>query len=613
MAGVSESRATLPAHKIREQASKILQTPDFADFPRTHAFLSFVIEETLSGRASELKEAIIGVEVFGREPGYDCKADSVVRTQARRVREKLGEYYHSAGKADAIRIEIPKGTYVPEFHEVEASPQPSHTRVFPIWQMILIAVILVIGGILFERRYRSPAIEMRLPAIAVLPFMDLDPGHHLEALANGLAEDLERDLSRSKQLRVHASPPANLTADQRSDYRTLSHRLGVDVLLDGQIVTSDGHSEIRVSLVRAADNSLLWTDHFPSTDNAGTIERKIEGEVASALGVKLTAASAHIENPKAHDLFFAGRTLWATREAAKTRQAIDLFQQAIQIDPNDALAYMGIADAYGLMLAHGQIDTKTGVERGEQAARKSLELDPSLAEAHAALGLLKCSQWNWKEGDVEYQRAIELNPSYDRAYARDGVVRFMMGDFPAAERLLRESERLNPYAMSLPLIRAEIYYYWRHYDDSENLIQEVLKAEPKNPTAYQLLARDLLEQHHPERALEAIRIPVSQYPNASVYQGELAAYLRDTGRDAEAARMLENVLHPRGSEALDPWGISMMYARMGDKENTLKWLERAFAERIPDLPSMRWDPALDLVRNEPRYRAIVEKIYGKTF
>jgi hypothetical protein len=92
----------------------------------------------------------------------------------------------------------------------------------------------------------------------------------------------------------------------------------------------------------------------------------------------------------------------------------------------------------------------------------------------------------------------------------------------------------------------------------------------------------------------------------------MAAYLRDTGKDVEAARALENVLHPRGSEPLDPWGISMMYARMGDKENTLKWLERAFAERIPDLPSMRWDPALDLVRNEPRYRAIVEKIYGKS-
>ena len=123
-------------------------------------------------------------------------------------------------------------------------------------------------------------------------------------------------------------------------------------------------------------------------------------------------------------------------------------EQALTIDPGYALAYAGIADAYGLMMAHGQMDYSTAVGRGEQAARKALELDPSLAEAHAALGLIESARWQWNDAAAEYQRAIELNPSYDRAFVRAGVNRFELGDFVSAERLMRESERLNPYSIS---------------------------------------------------------------------------------------------------------------------------------------------------------------------
>jgi TolB-like protein/Tfp pilus assembly protein PilF len=600
--------------QVRARLDCILRTSGFASDPRSTAFLSYVVEAALSGRSSEIKESTLGVDVFGRTPGYDCRTDSIVRTQARRVREKLGEYYLSAGQNDPIRIEIPKGSYVPDFRIPEPSMQPvgqERPSGFAAWKtrrtavIAALAVLLIAGSLIASAWLFTP--PTHLPAIAVLPFADLNPERGHESLANGLTEDLERDLSRVRNLRIHARPPAGLLAEERGpDYASLSRRLKVDAVLDGQIVSTPGHTEIRASLIHASDNVILWTDRFSSDGDVLAIERQIEQGVASALRVNLPAL-VRTENPKAHDLFFAGRSLWATRTPANINDAIALYRQALQLDPNYALAYVGIADAYGIMAAHSQIDVKTGVELGEQAARRALHIDPSLAEAHAALGLLDYDQWKWKDADTEFQLAIQLNPSYDRAYSREGIVRFYLGDFPAAERLIRESEHLNPYAMSLPLIRAELYYYWRRFDDSEDLIREVQKAEPKNAAAFQFLSVDFLARRQPAQALEAARSALSEQPDSLGLQTIVAPCLQATGNSAEAAKLIEILLKPG---LVNPYSLALMYARMGDKENTLRRLEESLTQRIPDLPSLRWDPAFDLVRTEPRYQAIVERVYG---
>src|SRR5580704_5426456 len=612
----SLSPASQPSAKqIREQLARILRAPDFVEYPRSSALLAHVVEETLAGRGAQIKEATIGVEVFGCPPGYDSKADSVVRTQARSVRAKLARYYAGEGERDAVLIEIPKGAYVPEFRSLQqkiapAGPPSPNGRFSPRLVTGLLVLAVVVSAAALTIKIAAASRHPRIPALGVLPFVDIDPDRRFDTLAFGITEDLQRDLARVSALRLHATPPAAQLARERSDYAALSRKLAVDALLDGEVAPSGNRAQIRVSLIRASDNSILWTGHFSSDLPAGPMEWQIEQNVAKALGVKLPpVVSARPENPQSHDLYFAARALWATREVEKTRQAIGLFQQALTIDPGYALAYVGIADAYGLMMAHGQIDYSTGVGRGEQAARKALELDPSLAEAHAALGLIESARWQWNDAAAEYQRAIELNPSYDRAFVRAGVNRFELGDFVSAERLMRESERLNPYNMSLPLIRAELYYYWRRYNDSEDLIRDVQKAEPRNGTAFQLLARDFLAQHQPMPALQAAKSAAALFPDNALFNEELVPCLNAAGHSADAAELLRVVLHPHGADPPDDYGLALLYARLGDKENTLKYLQGALDNHVPDLPSMRWDPALDVVRDDPRYRALAAKIY----
>ncbi len=589
---------------VRAQLVRILAAAEFAPFPRSAALLTYVVEEALAGRNDSLKEAVIGVEVFGRSPGYDPKADSIVRTQARRVREKLAEYYQGAGQDDPVRITIPKGAYIPEFVAAVKPPAVPAARASRRMAVAAFSLCLAAAGILLLAWHRGIP---RVTTVGILPFLDRDPAHAYAALAGGLTEDLERDLSRARDLRIHAHP-TGLTPEARADYTEVARRLAVDAVIDGSIVRENGDAEIRVALIRGADRALLWTGRFPATGAIGGTERRIEDAVAAALGVKPPAHAAHTENPRAHDLYFAGRALWATREPAKSRQAIALYEEALRIDPEYALAYMGIADAYALMAGNGQIEPYAAIARGVPAVRRALELDPSLAEAHAAFGMLYLAQRDYQNAAGEYQRAIELNPSYDRAYVRAGTLQFWFGDFPQAEKLIRESERLNPYAMSLPMIRSELYYYWRRYDDSITLAKVVLQADPGYATAYQVMARDYLQKGDAPRAVAAARAAVAKFPDRMLYVSELASYLFRSGQTREAENLAALVLEPGPPDEVDPLVVALMYARMMDREKTLRYLAAAYSARSVDLPSIRFDPALDFVRDDPRYRAIAAKV-----
>ena len=287
---------------IRVQLDRILATRDFSEYPRSAALLKYVVEEALAGRAEGLKEATIGIAVFARDPGYDSKSDSVVRTQARRVREKLVQYY-SAAPADPIRIGIPKGGYVPEFQFAETPVPPARKPPERIWTVAAAAAVLIAIALSFGWR-RVVARDVRLSAVAVLPFADLDPSHRHAALEYGLTEDLERDLSRVTGLRIHATPPADgLTEAERSDYVALSRRLAVDALVDGSVDSS----EIRVSLIRASDATILWAGAFPADEAIGAVERHIEQAVTDSLGLTLPAAvSTHTEIRKRTTCFLQG-------------------------------------------------------------------------------------------------------------------------------------------------------------------------------------------------------------------------------------------------------------------------------------------------------------------
>jgi TolB-like protein/tetratricopeptide (TPR) repeat protein len=597
---------------VRRQVAKILRTADFVSNPRLSAFLRHVVGKALEGRTEEIKEQTVAIEVFGRQPSFDPRTDSIVRTEARRLREKLAYYYLNTGKDDRIVIEVPKGTYVPLMRAVElvAAPALGRTearRYRAPWILIAAAATCVVFAIatVASKRWPGSGAGAAKRTIAVLPFANLDPHTQSAYLSEGVTEDLERDFSRVPGLEVHARPPADARGDL--DYPRLAAKLHVDYLIDGAVERTGNNATMHAVLVRGSNGSIVWTDHFVLGDSPLAAERKIEAGTATALGTPVPTLLARAEDPKAHDLYLQGRNLWAKRDRKATEQAIALFQHALAIDPNYALAWMGIADAYALMTFHGFFPVQEGLKRGEAAATRAVALDPSLAEAHAALGLLKMAQWDWKAADAEYERAIALNPSYDRAYERAGIVRFYLGDFAGGERLMRQSETLNPWSPALPMIRAEVYFYARRYADALDLCHKVQSIDPKDPTAPGLEARVLLQLGQPENALRTqLTAPAPAPPFA------LGSLLYAAGRRDEGLQMLMGAIRDRERNYVDAYHLAISFAQIKDRERTLEWLEKALAERSPDLPSLRAEPPMDFVREDPRFKAVFRKVFERS-
>jgi tetratricopeptide (TPR) repeat protein len=221
--------------------------------------------------------------------------------------------------------------------------------------------------------------------------------------------------------------------------------------------------------------------------------------------------------------------------------------------------------------------------------------------------MLKVAQWDWKTADDEYRRAIELNPSYDRAYVRAGVVRFYLGDFAAAERLIREAEALNPYALSLPLIRAEVYYYSRRYSEEEALVRAVQVAEPKDAGEHALTLAMLAPCLDAERRFnEAVEAARAAAAGDESFTMNLAETLHAAGREKESAALLAEAVR---ANANNPYRLAIAFARLGDREKALAYLQTALEARVPDLPSVRWEPAFDALREDGRYQAIVARIF----
>jgi serine/threonine-protein kinase len=607
--------------QVREQLAKILGDRALGPNERLRLFLTHVVDRTLKGRQSEIKEVTIATEVFGDPGTYDPRVDSRVRTDAKRLREKLAQYYVSDGRLDRVQIELPKGSYVPVFQlrEIPAAAQnpaqneqrpPSHHS--PRWILAAIA-LLVASGFIGYRLRQAPRTVSHAVTLVILPFDSSELDESSRYLAAGLREDLARDLSRIHGLELHASPPADQVDRHKGvDYAAIGKKAKADYVFDASAGPGRDGKEVRAQLIDANDNSVAWVDHFALSDD-DSAERNVAKGIAKALKLELPKAPVRPENARAHDLFLQGRVLAAIRIYGRTQEALALYRKALEIDPDYALAWMGIADAYALMTQNGQIPFADGVNEAEKAAARAIALDPDLADAHASLGLIRMTQWRWPEADRELKRAIDLNPSYDRAYARAGLLKYYLGDFAMGETLVRKAETLSPYSLAIPMLRAQGYIVTRRYQDALDLCESIRGLNPEHVTTYgqEAVALHFLGRH--QQALEAeeklfdfeVRVGGRQRkPDRA-----LAPYLFATGHTNEARQLMDDAIAQRSVKFADAYILAEEWGMMGNRAETLRWLEQALIEHSPDLPSLRVDPMFDFVRGEARYQAVVRKVF----
>ena len=577
----------LSAESIRTQLRKILSSSTFARSERLARFLTFTVEQTLGGRGENLKEFVIGVEVFDKNEKYDPRMDPIVRVEARRLREKLRKYYETEGRDDPLYIDFPTGAYVPLVK----------TR----------AEARVLAG---------PTAIKTENAIAVLPFVNLSSEQENEYFSDGLTEELINALTKVEGLRVVAWSSAFQLKGKERDIRRIAEQLRVRAVLEGSVRRTADRLRITAQLVDTADGHYLWTETYErAIKDVFSIQDEISSAIVGALRIKLTGPAGrslitrYTENLQAYHLYLKGRFYWNKRTEEDFYKALGFFEQAIQIDPNYAPAYAGMSDSYIMLGEHGSVPALSVMRKARATASRALEIDPSLAEAHVSLGSVAgLYEWHWTESEQHFRRALELNPSYPTAHHWYGYDYLApQGRLDEAIAELERAHHLDPLSLIITTSLGTVLDIARQHEKAREYYQRVFELEPGFVRAHLSAGRSYLHQNMCREAIAAFEKARELQPNSPVPLALLAHAYNVSGARAEADRLREAL--DRCCRTCCVSSYLLARAHLGfDHDRAFEFLERACEEHDPRLAHMNVSPIFDCLRHDPRFAALVKRI-----
>ena len=578
--------------QVRGQVDKILASRWFARSERLCRFLRFCVELTLDEKSDQLKEQLVGVEVFDRKGDYDPRTDPIVRVEARRLRSKLKEYYTSSGRPDGLLIELPKGGYVPSFRTLNAS-QPGGPGARP----------QPVANVAEER------------SIAVLPFANLTPEAGADYFSDGLTEELIHLLTRIPRLRVVAWSSMSQLRGREHDLAGIGQELKVATVLRGSVRRTHARVRVTAQLIDTESGNYLWSEAYDrQLENVLAIQEEMARAIVDTLQLTLAwrsdAASRKAPDLKCYNLCLQGRFHANKRTPDGLRQSVLCFEQAVVADESSAEAYAGLADAYSLMVGYSTAEPKDVVPKARLAAEAALRLDPQSSEAHVSLAFIRSTfEWDWAGANSLYRRAIALNPGYSRAhhwYSTDYLA--LVGDFDAA---LREGEialHLDPLSPIILEGLGYVHMMSRDYVTALRLYQQLSQLDPVFWKAYSALGRVLSLLGRFDEAIASLE-------RARALAGDVPSVLAATGQTLAAAgfvweaRALLDQLHQIHKRQWVPSScFAIVHIGLGDYESALTHLETACDKREQTVSCMKVHPLYDPLRSNPRFQRILERI-----
>ena len=462
----------------------------------------------------------------------------------------------------------------------------------------VVLLLVIVGATAYYFRAKSGS--GRVNSIAVLPFVNATADAGNEYLSDGLTESLIGTLSQLPDLKVMARSTVFRFKGSQEDPRQIGESLKVGAVLVGRITQHGDDIGVQADLVNTSDGTELWGSHYDRkmadiTQLQSDITRDISNSLRSRLSGSQTQhlGNAGTSNAEAYRLYLEGRQLWYGRTREGLIRSIDLFQQAIAADPNYALAYTGLAETYIVAPAYEMgISSKQARSVADEITRKALQLDPSLAEAHTARAMALSQAWRWREAEQEYRRSLELNPNNANTHY------FYAMEFLVSEKRIDEALEQFQIAMSLDPLSAivntnyaAVLTFAHRYDEALAQFQKTLQRDPEfRPAHFKLSQLHATMGHYGEAINELQKfkfVPGTYSPDVHGYLAlMLAATPPSEYMSTEAAA----------------------YALAGDRENALKYLERAYEGADEELILAIRLPAFDSLRSDPRYKEVVRKI-----
>jgi TolB-like protein len=580
---------------VRTHLDSVLQSPGFRRNERLSRFLRFIVEHNLAGKDDELKEAVVAIEVFGRKPDYDPKLDSIVRTEASRLRAKLAEYHNSEGKTDTVIIELPKGGYVPAFRFIDKQPtlperQSPRSRLriaIPVSALIVIAAIA--GWTLWTHRARDPI------SIAVVPLQALNRDSANEDFADGLTDEIIRNLSVIDGLAVRSRTSSFAFKDHPRNIREVGQQLQADYVIEGSVLRASDKLRVNVQLVRVRDDSPLWSARFDrEVTDVFAIQDEISTGVVNQLRLQLGRGRRRYEtNLDVYNIYLRGRALTNRRGQTNLRTAIDVFNQVIEKDPQFAPAFAGLADAYGGLSTTLRMDPGEAEPKMRFAAEKAVELDPLLPEARRVMGLVYERARDWNAAEKSFHRAIELDPNASANHAAYADLLLGLGRLNESVAEIRLAVKTDPLSPDVHRESAFVLISARQYEEAAAHAQTALSFEPDDPFARQFLGRARIGQSKWQEALDLLSRPGSE--------GFLGYAYARAGRQDEAEKLAAANTNWPNRQVL-------IYAGLGDRDRTFDALDEMVAVGDVRAAAYLTYPELDLVLHDSRLPSFRNKL-----
>jgi TolB-like protein/Flp pilus assembly protein TadD len=464
---------------------------------------------------------------------------------------------------------------------------------------------------------RRAASRKTIDSLAVLPLENASSDAEMDYLSDGITESIINSLSQLPKLRVVPRSTVFRYKGRDVDPQTIGRELNVRAVLTGRVFQHGSALVIKTELIDVEQESQLWGEQYRrKLTDIFELEQEISREISGKLRLRLSGeekkrlGKRYTDNTEAYHLYLKGRYYTNKRTEEWIKKGIDYFQRAIDTDPNYALAYAGLADAYAFLASStGGNRPRDTYPKAKAAALKALAIDDALAEAHTSLGFFYLMyDWNFQEAEKAFKRAIKLNPGYANAHDGYGFVLKATARNEEAIHASREAKKLDPLSLFTNVSLAWAYYFARDYERAIGQGRKALEMEPRFDFAYWIVGVALAQQGLMDESINALNQAVILTGGGLTYEAHLGYAYALSGKHEEARQVLADLEEIAKEKYVSAYYFAIIHLGLGEQEQTFQWLERAVEERSGFLAFINVEPMFDPLRADSRFSELLKRM-----
>ncbi len=624
---------------VRTQLQVILSSATFAQSRRQQAFLRFVVEETLAGRADGLKEYSIALDVFDRDDSFDPQTNSIVRVEASRLRGKLRKYYATTGRDDPVEIAIPTGTYVPTFaptgrderprspeNDADITPGPKASASPARWIALAAFVAVAVAGAFLVPEFLSGEPETRAPAaredgrysIAVLPLRNLSNEEGQEFLSDGLTDALITSLAQRKELHVISLTSVMAYKNLNRPIAEIARELKVDHIVEGSVLRSRNRVRITAQLIEAATDRHLWAESYErDLSDVITMQGEVSRRIVASLSGKVTGLSTDASDetksvaPEAQEAYLKGLYFRNQMTEQGFEKGIAYFKMAIEREPEFARAYSGLATCFCLLGGHGFeiVEPGESMPVARNAVLEAMRLDQRLAEPHAFMGVIRLKfDWDWPGAEASFKRSIELNPNYPLARIFYSFYLEAMGRPEAAIREAEVARSLDPLSLQANTNLGWQYLRAGRREDARRQFEATRELAPNFWGVHWGLGHYHRRKGAFAEAIESFQGAIDLGGGHALPIADLGYVYAIAGKRAEALDVLAELEAMAEKGYVSPYTMATIHVGLGEFDAAFTRLEEAYRKRSRSLVWLNVAEEYDGLRSDPRFQALLKRI-----